>query len=103
MEPDLQHRQRMALLYEDLKEYKTARAMIDALIAEQPRDPQLRLNRAYFAADAGDKAAALEFLAETRKRSPDPDDRRRMATLYERLGEQGEARAIVIEPDEKSR
>ena len=103
LEPDLQDRQVMSLVYQDLKEYKTARAMIDALIAEQPSDPQLRLNRAYFAADAGDKTAALAFLAETRQRSPDPDDRRRMATLYERLGEQGEARAVVNEPDKKSR
>jgi predicted Zn-dependent protease len=103
MEPDLQHRQRMALLYEDLKEYKTARGVIDALIAEQPSDPQLRLDRAYFAADTGDKAAALAFLAETRRRSPDPDDRRRMAALYERLGEQGEARAVIDESDKKSR
>ena len=93
----------MSLVYQDLKEYKTARAMMDARIAEQPSDPQLRLNRAYFAADAGDKTAALAFLAETRQRSPDPDDRRRMATLYERLGEQGEARAVVNEPDKKSR
>lgn len=103
LEPDLQDRQAMSLIYEDLKEYKTARAMIDALIAEQPSDPQLRLNRAYFAADAGDKASALAFLAETRQRSPDPDDRRRMATLYERLGEPDEARAVVSEPAKKSR
>lgn len=103
LKPDLQDRQAMSLIYEDLKEYKTARVMIDALITEQPGDPQLRLNRAYFAADVGDKAAALAFLAETRMRSPDPDDRRRMAILYERLGEQGEARAVVNEPDKKSR
>ena len=84
----------MTLIYEELKEYKTARAMIDALIAEQPRDPQLRLNRAYFAADAGDAAGALRFLAETLERSPDPDDRRRIATLYGRLGKDEKARAI---------
>ncbi len=103
LEPDLQDRQAISRIYEDLKEYKTARAMIDALIAEQPSDPQLRLNRAYFAADTGDRKAALAFLAETRERSPDPDDRRRMATLYERLGEQDQARDIVSEPDKKSR
>ncbi|MDD5302995.1 MAG: hypothetical protein PHS14_07765 [Elusimicrobia bacterium] len=103
LEPDLQERQAMALIYEDLKEYKTARVLIDALIAEQPRDPQLRLDRAYFAVDAGDTAAALAFLEETRARAPDPDDRRRMATLYDRLGEKGAARALLDEPGKKSR
>jgi len=93
----------MALLYEDLKEYKTARRMIDALIAEQPRDPQLRLDRAFFAADAGDRAAALAYLEETLERAPDPDDRRRMAQLYDRLDEHGTARARFDELDKKTR
>lgn len=103
LEPDLQERQHMSLVYEELKEYKTARRMIDDLISEQPEDPQLRLNRAYFAADTGDRAAALAFLDEARKRSPDPDDRRRMATLYERLEEHGEARAVLDEIPQISR
>jgi predicted Zn-dependent protease len=103
LEPDLQERQRMALLYEDLKEFKTARRMIDALIAEQPRDPQLRLDRAFFAADAGDRAAALAALAETLDRAPDPDDRRRMAQLYDRLDEHGAARARFDEAGKKTR
>lgn len=103
LEPDLQERQRMALIYGDLKEFEAARRLIDALIAEQPRDPQLRLNRAYLAADTRDKASALAFLDEARKRSPDPDDRRRMATLYERLGEHREARALIDELEKKSR
>ncbi len=87
--PDPQERQAMALVYEDLHEYKTARGLVDQLIKEEPRDPQLWLDLAYFAVDAGDRKAALEFLAETGQRFPDPDDRRRMATLYERLGEKG--------------
>jgi len=103
LEPDLQERQHMSLVYEELKEFKTARRMIDALIAEQPEDPQLRLNRAYFAADAGDRAGALSFLDETLDRAPDPDDRRRIATLYERLGEHAEARAALDDAPEKSR
>ncbi|MBI2790176.1 MAG: hypothetical protein HYX59_16010 [Elusimicrobia bacterium] len=77
--------------------------MIDALIAEQPEDPQLRLNRAYFAADAGDRAGALAFLDETLARAPDPDDRRRVATLYERLGEHALARAALDDAPKKSR
>lgn len=103
LEPDLQQRQRMSLLYQDLKEFKTARRLADALVAEQPQDPQLRLNRAYFAADVGDKKSALTFLEETRARAPDPDDRRRMATLYGRLGEHAAAREILEAPAEKSR
>lgn len=103
LEPDLQERQRMARIHNDLKDLKTARRIIDALIAEQPHDPQLRLTRAEFAAGAGDKASALAFLDETLERSPDPDDRRRMATLYERLGEPRAARAVVEEPRKKSR
>lgn len=77
--------------------------MADDLIAEQPQDPQLRLNRAHFAADVGDRAAALLFIAETRARSPDPDDRRRIAMLYDRLGATAEARALRDELDKKSR
>jgi len=103
LEPDLQERQHMSLVYEELKDFKTARRMIDALIAEQPEDPQLRLNRAYFAADAGDRAGALAFLDETLARAPDPDDRRRIATLYERLGEHARARAALDDGAKKSR
>lgn len=103
LEPDLQQRQRLSLIYQDLKEFETARRLADELIAEQPDDPQLRLNRAYFAADAGDKKAALAFLDEVWRRAPDPDDRRRMATLYERLGEHAAAREILEEPAKKSR
>ncbi len=103
LKPDLQERQRMALIYEDLQEFKTARLLIDDLIAEQPQDPQLRLDRAHFAADAGDAADALAFLAETLKRSPDPDDRRRMAKLYDRLGRREEAGALLDELDKISR
>lgn len=103
LEPDLQERQHMSLVYEELEDFKTARRMIDALIAEQPEDPQLRLNRAYFAADAGDRAGALAFLDETLARAPDPDDRRRIATLYERLGEHARARAALDDGAKKSR
>ncbi len=103
LEPDLQERQHMSLVYEELKELETARRMIDALIAEQPEDPQLRLNRAYFAADAGDRTGALAFLDETMARAPDPDDRRRVATLYERLGEHERARAALDDAPKKSR
>lgn len=93
----------MSLVYEELEDFKTARRMIDALISEQPEDPQLRLNRAYFAADAGDRAGALAFLDETLSRAPDPDDRRRVATLYERLGEHARARAALDDGPKKSR
>lgn len=103
LEPDLQQRQRMSLIYHDLKEFKTARRLADELVAEQPQDPQLRLNRAYFAAETGDKKAALAFLEETGARAPDPDDRRRMATLYARLGEHAAAREILDDPTKISR
>ena len=103
LKPDLQERQRMALIYEDAQEYATARRMIDALIREQPGDPQLRLDRAYFAADTRDRAAALVFLEETLARSPDPDDCVRIATLYDRLGEIGKARAVREGPGKKTR
>lgn len=103
LKPGLQERQRMALLYADLQEPRAARRMIDDLIAEVPQDPQLRLDRAYMAAYTGDRAGALAFLAETLAHAPDPDDRRRMATLYERLGAQAEARAAQEAFDQKSR
>lgn len=101
--PDYQERQRMARLYAEADDGKTARRLIDALIAEQPGDPQLRLSGAEIAAGAGDAASARRFLAEARERLPDPDDLRRMATLHERLGDHGEARALLEEAREKSR
>lgn len=103
LEPDLQERQRMSLLYQDLKDYEKARALADELVAEQPEDPQLRLNRAYFAADAGDRDSALAFLDEALARAPDPDDRRRISTLYRRLGEHAAAREVLEASGEKSR
>lgn len=103
LRPDLQDRQAMSLIYADLLEHETARALIDALIAEQPGDPQLRLNRAYIAAGAGDRAGALAFLAETLARAPDADDRLRIATLYERLGAFEEARSVRGAISKKSR
>ncbi len=101
--PDLQERQKMAVAYQEAHEFKTARSLIDALIQEQPRDPQLRLDRAFFAAESGDASAALDFLAETMASAPDPDDSERAATLYDRLGKPEKARAVREGPGKKSR
>ena len=103
--PDLQDRQRAALLYEDINEYKLARQLIDGLIKEEPQDPQLHLDLAFFAADVGDRKTALSALAEARRLKADPDDRRRMSVLYERLNEPREAKAVltVDSQAEKSR
>ncbi len=87
--PDLQERQRMALLYQDLGERERARALLAALIAEQPGDPQLRLNLAFFEADAGDAKAARAALAKARELALDPDDSKRAAALEERLASAG--------------
>lgn len=101
--PDLQERQKMAVAYQEAREFKTARGLIDALIKEQPRDPQLRLDRAFFAAESGDAAGALDFLSETLALAPDPDDSERVATLYDRLGKPEKARAVREGPGKKSR
>ncbi|MBI5247520.1 MAG: tetratricopeptide repeat protein [Elusimicrobia bacterium] len=84
--PDLQDRKRAALIYEDLSEHAKARELIDDLIREESRDPQLRIDRAYFAADTGDRATALFELAEAQRLKADPDDQKRIGLLYERLG-----------------
>ncbi|UPT74938.1 MAG: tetratricopeptide repeat protein [Elusimicrobiota bacterium] len=89
--PDLQERQRMALLYQDLGESERARGMLEALIAAQPADPQLRLGLAFFEADAGSEKGARAALAAARARALDPDDSARAAALEERLAEKAAA------------
>ncbi len=95
--PDLQDRQRAALLSEDIKEYKQAREILDGLLKEEPRDPQLHIDLALFASDTGDRKTALAALAEARRLKADPDDRRRMSELYERLKSFDEAKAVLRE------
>ncbi len=96
-QPDPQDRKRMALLYQELKKVGLARGLLNKLIDEEPRDPQLRLDLALFAADAGDRKTALKALAAARQRHPDCDDRRRMASLYQRLQEYGQAQSLIDE------
>jgi len=85
LEPDSASRLRIVSLYGELKEYAPARPLLDELIRNKPADPGLRVERAAFAAGAGDRTAALAFLSEARARSPSPRDRLRMAYLHQEL------------------
>ena len=85
------------------KDYRGAAASLKALLAERPRDADLLLERADVAARAGDRDAALEFLAlagrvetltETQRRSA-AAQRLRLYEFYRERGDYGRAAAVA--------
>lgn len=93
--PDLETRRRMVFLYHDLKEDAQAKGLSDELLLASPADSGIPLDRAMLAAKAGDRAAALGFLAEAGRRNPDEAVRRRMTEIYLELREYGPARDML--------
>lgn len=91
LEPDRQDRKVLAQAYDSLEDYKTALRMVDALLKEEPNDPQLLLDRASYSLDAGDERAARKFLRAARNARPDPDDSRLLDALEERLNKRAAA------------
>ena len=88
-------RQRIAFLYQDLKDEARARELMRELRTDSPPSARLEIDRAARAARDGDRAAALERLAEARTFGPSFDERRLMASLYQALDEPTEARALL--------
>lgn len=93
--PDLETGRRAVLLYRDLEEDAKAKLVSDALYAASPRDTGVLLDQAALAAKAGDRAAALEFLARAGRETPGLDALRRAAELYAELKEYPAERGIL--------
>ncbi len=88
-------RRRMAALYLKLKEYASAKRLLDGLVEAAPLDARLRVDRALAAARTGDRAAALAFAAEAEALKPGAGERRRLAFLHQELQDYGPARALL--------
>lgn len=95
--PNAGERQRMALLYQELKEYREARRLFAGLLRAAPRDHRLRIEAAAAAAQAGERGEALKLLAGAAALGPDAEARRRMALLYRELKEYGAAGSLFAE------
>lgn len=88
-------RRRMTELYLELKEYGPAQALLDGLIAAEPNNPRLRIDRALVAARTGDHKAALRLLAVAAARRPSPNERRHMSLMYIELKDYGPAKDLL--------
>jgi len=95
LSPGPETRQRIAFLYQDLKDEANALELLKELQKGSPPSARLELDRAARAARDGDRDAALARLAEARALSPSFDERRLMASLYQGLDARGEARAVL--------
>src|SRR4051794_40855917 len=72
------------------------RAQIEAMLAEEPNDPELRYMLAMEHASAGDDAAAVVCFEELFRRPPDSPPAYHMAgRALARLGRTAEARAVL--------
>lgn len=95
--PNVEERQRMALLYQALKEYHEARRLFAGLLQAAPRNYLLHIEAAAAATQAGERGEALKLLAEAAALRPDAEARRRMALLYRELKEYGAAGRLLDE------
>ncbi|MBI3552096.1 MAG: tetratricopeptide repeat protein [Elusimicrobia bacterium] len=94
---DLNGRHRLALLYQDVKEYGRARRLLDELAASSPGDASLALDRAALAVAAGERGAALAALAGAEPSKLDLDGRHRLALLYQDVKEYAPALRLLEE------
>ena len=95
LSPGPETRQRIAFLYQDLKDEATALELLRELQKDSPLSARLEIDRAARAAREGDRGAALERLAEARTLGPSFDERRLMASLYQGLDEHAQARSLL--------
>lgn len=93
--PDLETGRRIMFLYQDLKEDGLAKVLSDEILKASPGNAGVLLDQAGLAAKAGERAAALAFLAEAAGKHPHEAARRRMAELYLELKEYGPARDLL--------
>lgn len=93
--PDLETGRRIMFLYQDLKEDAQAKALSDEILKASPGNTGVLLDQAGLAAKAGERAAALGFLAEAGEKNPHEAARRRMTELYLELKEYGPARDLL--------
>ncbi|MCR4295378.1 MAG: hypothetical protein NUW21_07565, partial [Elusimicrobia bacterium] len=88
--------------YKDLKAPRRGAAALAPLLESESRDAGLWIDSAEFAAQAGERKAALDSLARAEKLPAAGEDeageqRRRLALAYQSLGEHGRALAILTE------
>ncbi len=95
LSPDAAARRRLARLSRAAGLNEEARALIDGLIADSPRDAGLLVDRAELAARAGDGAAARDLLARAAALEPGREERRRMAFLRQELKDYDGALAML--------
>ena len=93
--PSFDERRLMATQYQERGDAAQAQALLGELISAAPGDPRLRVDRAALAVRAGDRDAALRSLGEARALGPDPDERRRMALLYQDLKDYPSSAALL--------
>ncbi len=94
LKPSLDESRLIADLYRGLGDDKQAKIILAELIAQAPGDPRLRIDHAALAARTGDRDAALRALAEAGALKPAPEERRRMALLYQDLKDNANALTI---------
>ncbi|MDP3540989.1 MAG: tetratricopeptide repeat protein [Elusimicrobiota bacterium] len=73
---------RIVGLYRKLKEERRASALLERMLARDPRDAGLWIDRAELEARSGTRAAALRFLEKAETAEPDAAARRRLAAAY---------------------
>ena len=82
-------------LYQRLKEYGRASALLETLSRNHPYDAGPLIERAELAAQQGKRGEALEFLARIEKEELDTDAKLQLLQLYRELKEYGRAFALL--------
>lgn len=95
LSPDSAARRRMARLSRAAGLNDEARALLDDLLKETPRNADLLIDRAELAARAGEGAAARDLLARAAAVAPGREERRRMALLRQELKDYDGALALL--------
>lgn len=93
--PDLETGRRIMFLYRDLGEDGKAKLVADGILTAAPENTGALLDQAGLAAKAGDRAAALGFLARAGRGKLPEDGLRRAAELYAELKEYASARGVL--------
>ncbi len=93
--PDPNGRRRIVGLYRELREFRLAAALLKPLLAGDPRDAGLWLERAELDAAAGERSSALEALARAEACDPDRNAALRIMGLYREMNENRRAAALL--------
>lgn len=87
---------RMALMYQELKEFSAAARLFDGLIKTSPQNLRLYMSAAATAARMGNRSKALMLLGKAETLGPDAEDLHQMALLYQELKDASAQRLFDI-------